>query len=178
MTLTDQQFESVLLRLESGESFASVEADFPALQEDLGALQDLQDFFAAQRLQARPNPAGLKSVLHQLKAFDDVASDDDIGWGSFFTSLSRNFAVALPALLVLGTGGYVWQQQTRSLTADTLIAAETIKVAQKPPMDMAALAESISAEFASNMAEFETTQDELEPFYEEQLFSFEPTNVL
>lgn len=172
--LTDQQFESVLLRLESGESFASVQADFPALDDDLTALQDLQDFFAAQRVQARPNPAGLKSVLHQLKAFDDVKGDDDLGWGSFFTSLSRNFAVALPALLVLGTGGYVWQQQAQTVAPYNAVVVNT----EPAPMDMAALAESLSAEFALEIEDFETTRNELEPFYEEQLFSFEPSALL
>lgn len=170
--ITDQQFEAILLRLESGEAIASVQADFPALEEDIAALQDLQDFFSAQRLSAKPDPAGLQSVLNQVQLLE-ASGDDEWGWGSWFTSLFRPVAYALPALAVLSVSGYVWQSQLPAVMVET--PSESRLVADLPtaetPMDMAALAESLSEEFALDMAEFETVRDELEPLYTEQLFS-------
>jgi hypothetical protein len=88
-SINDQMFETILLRLDSGESLRSIQSDFPELAEDIEALQDLQDFFAAQRSLAKPDPQGLKSVLRQVNLLNEASGDDEDSWGSFFTSLFR-----------------------------------------------------------------------------------------
>ncbi|NCP67334.1 hypothetical protein GW832_03395 [bacterium] len=209
-SITDQQFESILLRLESGESMGSVQADFPHLTEDIAALQDLQDFFSAQRTLVKPNPQGLKSVLRQVDLLN-TPPEDDSTWGSFFTSFSRYAGVALPAVLVLGVSGYVWQSQVPASVAPSivsdqqevaLVSADALPMARKmvapaammmadsmpvsvqtanagtAEMDMEALAQSLSDEFANDMAEFESTKESLEPIFTEQLFSYQPTSSL
>lgn len=204
MSITDQQFESILLRLEGGESIASVQADFPDLEEDIAALQDLQDFFAAQRLQAKPDPDGLHSVLRQVTALNEANEDDEPTWGSFFSGFARSLTLVLPAFLVLGVSGYVWQSQLEKplmreevvlesepaalMAMDAsggegaMMLASRSRVMRETKvesvMDMKALAQSLSAEFASDMAEFENTKEELEPLFSEQLFSYQPTSTL
>ncbi len=204
MTLTpsvsDQQFETILLRLESGESLRSVQLDFPVLAADIEALQDLQDFFAAQRSVAKPDPQGLKSVLRQVNLLNQASEDDELSWGSFFSRLSRSTRLALPALLVLGVSGYVWQSQIPASNLDSLpkmnfagtnnspIPAMVGSVELDQPntsllegdsaMDMDALVQSLSNEFASEMADFEQTKESLEPLFSEQLFSFVPNSTL
>lgn len=200
MSITDQQFETMLTRLEKGEDLISVQADFPHLKEDIAALQDLQDFFAAQRLQAQPDPDGLKAVLRQIKALEESEMvDDDIGWGAWFAPWRRSLGVALPALLILGVSGYVWQgqiattqvaetqisepvaAQARMAAPAVLVMADTsAEVAKTVPvpsdMDMGALADWLTEEFASDLNEFESTRTELEPLYAEQLFSYQVEN--
>ncbi len=205
-SITDEQFESILLRLEGGESMASVQADFPELEADIAALQDLQDFFAAQRTVVKPNPQGLKSVLRQVDLLTN-SPEDESTWGSFFTAFGRYTGVVLPAVLVLGVSGYMWQSQLPSvpeneevsqevafLEADSapmarsMMAPASMMMAESMPapkaamntneMDMEALAKSLSEEFASDMAEFESTKESLEPLFTEQLFSYKPTPTL
>lgn len=202
MTLTpsvnDQQFEAILLRLESGESLRSVQSDFPELAADIEALQDLQDFFAAQRSVAKPDPQGLKSVLRQVNLLNQTTEDDEFSWGSFFSGLSRSTRLAFPALLVLGVGGYAWQSQlpTSSIQSPseiTSLASEALPTMTRSVafdqtnsiipkkegrMDMDALVQSLSNEFASDMADFEQTKESLEPLFSEQLFSYKSNATL
>lgn len=205
-SVNDQQFETILLRLESGESLRSIQSDFPELASDIEALQDLQDFFAAQRLVAKPDPQGLKSVLRQVNLIQQAQGDDEDSWGAFFTGLFGSGRVALPALLVLGVSGYVWQSQlpaaqvsntdtletvaldieampavaSRSLEASSVASnqASRAMVADEPSMDMDALVQSLSNEFASDMADFEQTKERLEPLFSEELFSSESNLTL
>lgn len=199
-SVNDQQFETILLRLESGESLRSVQSDFPELAADIEALQDLQDFFAAQRSVAKPDPQGLKSVLRQVNLLNQASEDDEFSWGSFFTNLSRSTRIALPALLVLGVSGYAWQSlvpassikspsETTSLVSDALLMmartrsvafdqTSSMMVADQEAMDMGALVKSLSNEFASDMADFEQTKESLEPLFSEQLFSYVPNSTL
>lgn len=202
MTLTpsvnDQQFEAILLRLESGESLRSVQSDFPELAADIEALQDLQDFFAAQRSVAKPDPQGLKSVLRQVNLLNQTTEDDEFSWGSFFSGLSRSTRLAFPALLVLGVSGYAWQSQlpTSSIQSPseiTSLASEALPTMTRSVafdqtnsiipkkegrMDMDALVQSLSNEFASDMADFEQTKESLEPLFSEQLFSYKSNATL
>ncbi len=205
MSITDQQFETIILRLESGESMASVQADFPHLQDDLSALEDLQDFFAAQRLDVKPDPNGLKSVLRQVTLLSETRGDDEFSWGSFFASFKRPLGVALPAIMVLGVSGYIWKEsvpspqvlqpsQVETVSLEAPIASKSAglemasnravvfndvdAVVAKPEMDMEALVQSLSDEFASDMADFENTKADLEPLFTEQLFSYNPDTTL
>lgn len=204
MSINDQQFEAILLRLESGESMASIQADFPHLEEDIAALQDLQDFFAAQRLQAKPDPQGLKSVLRQVELLNE-AGDDERTWGSFFTPWTPSLSIALPAVMVLGVSSYLWQSPLPEAPEPVAQTFETAEFAMAEPMvlsramaddmeapallmmaktevvadmDMAALVESISDEFASDIADFETTRESFEPLFSEPLFSADNLNTL
>ena len=177
-----------------------VQADFPHLKEDIAALQDLQDFFAAQRLQAQPDPAGLRSVLRQIEALEASESDDDRTWGAWFAPWQRSLGVALPVMAVLALSGYMWQSQIPddgslaleipATDSSQLVASRRAAVPAEAVlmmadfseteiateavdgMDMSALAQSLSAEFASDLDDFETTRSELEPLYVEQLFSY------
>ena len=202
--ITDRQFEAIILRVDSGESMASIQADFPHLTEDLVALQDLQDFFAAQRSTVKPDPQGLKSVLRQVDLLRQENMDDDRTWGSFFLGWKRAFAVALPALLVLGVGSYLWQPPLPELNRDsqiglpeaTSVSEASVLLSRQAPveaqvmslnqenevlrsdMDMEALVQSLSDEFASDMAEFETTRDSLAPLFSDQLFSYNDSTTL
>ncbi len=206
MSITDQQFEAIILRIEGGESIASIQADYPHLEEDISALQDLQDFFAAQRSTVKPNPQGLKSVLRQVDLLSKTSNDDERTWGSFFAPWTRYAGVAVPALMVLAVGGYMWQPalpetvvnetEVAMMEADMGPMAFRGRMASSPApammmamesesvesnsadMDMNALVESLSNEFASDMAEFETTRDSLEPLFSEQLFSYHNTATL
>lgn len=212
-SLSDQQFESILLRLESGESLASVQADFPHLQEDIAALQDLQDFFAAQRSLVKPDPQGLKSVLRQID-LRRTSPDEESTWGAFFIRFSRYAGFVLPAVLVLGVTGYLWQAPfnqplptiipvpVQEMTAfqavesgaipriaRSTMASPAMMMAEETPlsdndsvirieMDMEALAQSLSDEFVSDMAEFKSTKKNLEPIFTEQLFSYQNSTSL
>lgn len=200
MSITDQQFEAIILRVEGGESMASIQADYPHLKEDIAALQDLQDFFAAQRSTVKPDPQGLKSVLRQVDLLHQTAAnDDERTWGSFFAPWNRYASIAVPALMVLAVGGYMWQprltvtesqpvalemapmmENNRMAAVPSAMIAESAIMAEPKTadMDMNALVESLSNEFASDMAEFETTRDSLEPLFSEQLFSYNTTTTL
>jgi len=205
MSITDQQFEAIILRLEGGESIASIQADYPHLEEDIAALEDLQDFFAAQRSTAKPNPQGLKSVLRQVDLLSQASNDDERTWGSFFTPWMRYASVAVPALMVLAVGGYMWQPTVSTTAVEpveiAMVETDVVPIAfsdrmisspaprmmamesevaepNSADMDMNALVESLSNEFASDMAEFETTRERLEPLFSEQLFSYHNTTTL
>lgn len=205
MSITDQQFEVIILRLEAGESIASVQADFPHLQKDMAALEDLQDFFAAQRLTHKPDPHSLKSVLRQVDLLQQRTEDDERTWGAFFRPFRRYAAVALPVLMVVGFSGYVWGPAALNLDSSTTSNKSPAIISRAPSelvmqetttalttkesrtvtdsmdsdsTDMDALVQSLSDEFASDMADFETTQESLEPLFTEQLFSYDNAPTL
>lgn len=201
MSITDQQFEVIILRLEAGESIASVQADFPHLAEDMAALKDLQDFFAAQRLTQKPNPNSLKSVLRQVDLLQLSQGDDEPAWGAFFKPWMRYASVAVPVLMVVGVSSYLWNPPLPSaslepdlVALDSTSSQSLVRESVLPlmasnqrgiersqttgDMNMEALVESLSNEFAADMAEFETTQESLEPLFSEKLFSYDNSNTL
>jgi hypothetical protein len=65
--------------------------------------------------------------------------------------------------------------EPRSVAFD---AASSAMMLEEESMDMNALVQSLSNEFASEMADFEQTKESLEPLFSEQLFSYAPNATL
>jgi hypothetical protein len=200
----NDQLEMILSRLDRGESLHSIQAD---LGESADEYIELLTFMQAQTIPRKPNPEGLKQALKQAALLEEEAASDEWGafmrlWKplvglslSLFVvgiitadmwlnpTTSPNTFVAEPADLALKSVPEAVPMMARSQMAPMSLemadlALDSEEAAFAEVDETSDLLESWQAEFASDMADFETTKADLEQFYEDPLFSAVTPNQL